>query len=50
MTQPGFNERLRQIIILMLILAIAVLLISQMVVRKPSLASIVFFIILIRFR
>src|SRR5436190_18869404 len=37
MTQPGFNERLRQIIILMLILAIAVLLISQMVVFIPGL-------------
>ncbi len=37
MTQPGFNERLRQIIVLMLILAIAVLLISQMIVFIPGL-------------
>src|SRR6187549_4203751 len=37
MTQTGFNERLRQIIVLMLILAIAVLLISQMIVFIPGL-------------
>jgi len=37
MTQPGFNERLRQIILLLLILAIAALLISQMAVFIPGL-------------
>src|SRR6478752_1803472 len=37
MTQSVFNERLRQIIVLMLILAIAVLLISQVIVFIPGL-------------
>lgn len=37
MNQPGFNERLRQIIILILILAMAVLLISQMTIFIPGL-------------
>lgn len=37
MNQPGFNERLRQIIVLLLILAIAVLLVSQMTVFIPGL-------------
>jgi len=37
MTQPGFNERLRQIILLLLILAIAVMLINQMAVFIPGL-------------
>lgn len=37
MTQPGFNERLRQIIVLLLIIAMAVLLISQMTVFIPGL-------------
>ncbi len=37
MTQPVFNERLRQIIVLLLILAMAVLLISQMTVFIPGL-------------
>ncbi len=37
MDQPGFNERLRQILILMLILLIAVLLISQMTIFIPGL-------------
>jgi predicted PurR-regulated permease PerM len=34
--QPGFNERLRQILILMLILLIAVLLISQLTIFIPG--------------
>jgi len=37
MNQPGFNERLRQILILILILAIAVLLVSQMTIFIPGL-------------
>ncbi len=37
MNQPGFNERLRQIIILILILLMAVLLISQMTIFIPGL-------------
>jgi len=37
MSQPGFNERLRQILILLLILLIAVLLISQLTVFIPGL-------------
>lgn len=37
MNQPGFNERLRQILILLLILLIAVLLISQLTVFIPGL-------------
>jgi predicted PurR-regulated permease PerM len=37
MNQPGFNERLRQIIILILILLIAVLLISQLTIFIPGL-------------
>lgn len=37
MSQPGFNERLRQLLILLLILLIAVLLISQLTVFIPGL-------------
>jgi predicted PurR-regulated permease PerM len=37
MNQPSFNERLRQILILLLILTIAVLLISQMTIFIPGL-------------
>jgi predicted PurR-regulated permease PerM len=37
MNQPGFNERLRQILILILILTIAVLLISQLTIFIPGL-------------
>jgi len=37
MSQPGFNERLRQILILLLILLIAVLLISQLTIFIPGL-------------
>jgi|JI9StandDraft_1071089.scaffolds.fasta_scaffold04483_11 predicted PurR-regulated permease PerM len=37
MNQPGFNERLRQILILLLILLIAVLLISQLTIFIPGL-------------
>lgn len=37
MSQPGFNERLRQILILILILSIAVLLISQLTIFIPGL-------------
>jgi predicted PurR-regulated permease PerM len=36
MNQPGFNERLRQILILLLILLIAVLLISQLTIFIPG--------------
>lgn len=37
MTQPGFNNRLRQVLILLLILAIAILLISQITIFIPGL-------------
>jgi predicted PurR-regulated permease PerM len=37
MSQPGFNDRLRQILILLLILAIAILLISQLTIFIPGL-------------
>jgi predicted PurR-regulated permease PerM len=37
MNQPGFNERLRQILILILILSIAVLLVSQITIFIPGL-------------
>ena len=37
MNQPGFNERLRQILILLLVVAIAILLISQLTIFIPGL-------------
>ena len=37
MNKPGFNERLRQILILILILSIAILLISQLTIFIPGL-------------